>query len=216
MTVAIFDLDETLLDGQCTSLWASHMADLGWVDRDSFVGREQALMAGYRNGTQSLQDYLAFSLAPLVGRTAEEIAFVVEPFVEDVIEPLLHSAAMRCLATHRSTGVRVLLIGTLPAFLVEGIAARLGIADALGIELEERHGCYSGQPLHADAHAALVTAVNSWLEETGEILDHAYVYCAAQDTLWLLDQAAHPHAVNPAPELQEQAEQHGWPILEWR
>ena len=44
MALAIFDLDETLIDGDCASLWAQHMVDLQWVDGDSFLAREQELM----------------------------------------------------------------------------------------------------------------------------------------------------------------------------
>jgi len=36
-----------------------------------------------------MEDYMAFSLAPLVGRTAEEVAHDVSHFVEDVIEPMI-------------------------------------------------------------------------------------------------------------------------------
>ena len=32
MALAIFDLDETLIDGDCASLWSAYMAQLGWVD----------------------------------------------------------------------------------------------------------------------------------------------------------------------------------------
>ena len=39
----VLDLDETLIHGDCASLWATHMADIQWVDRDSFLAREQEL-----------------------------------------------------------------------------------------------------------------------------------------------------------------------------
>ncbi|NQD96458.1 HAD-IB family hydrolase, partial [Pseudomonas sp. CrR25] len=100
MALAIFDLDETLIDGDCASLWSAEMAKLGWVDGDSFLARDHELMTLYAEGKLAMEDYMAFSLSPLVGRSEEEVAFVVEPFVEDVIEPLLYSDAMRCLAQH--------------------------------------------------------------------------------------------------------------------
>ena len=37
MALAIFDLDETLIHGDCASLWAQHMADIQWVDGESFL-----------------------------------------------------------------------------------------------------------------------------------------------------------------------------------
>ena len=47
MALAIFDLDETLIDGDCASLWAREMAKIGWVDGESFLHRDAELMAEY-------------------------------------------------------------------------------------------------------------------------------------------------------------------------
>ena len=32
MALAIFDLDETLIHGDCASLWTQEMVKLGWAD----------------------------------------------------------------------------------------------------------------------------------------------------------------------------------------
>ena len=144
MALAIFDLDETLIDGDCASLWAHEMAKIGWVDGESFSRKDAELMAEYAFGTLAMEDYMAFSLTPLVGRTAEEVDHVVEPFVEDVIEPLIYNDAMRCIAEHRKAGDRILVISASAEFLVGAVAERLGIREVLAIQLEEQHGFYSG------------------------------------------------------------------------
>ncbi|HLA32654.1 MAG TPA: HAD-IB family hydrolase, partial [Pseudomonas sp.] len=145
MALAIFDLDETLIGGDCASLWSQEMVKLGWVDGDSFIAHEQELMCQYAAGSLAMEDYMAFTLSPLVGRTAEEVAHVVEPFVEDVIEPIFYSDATRCLAQHRAAGDRILLISASAHFLVSAIAARLNVEEVLAIDLEEQHGYYSGR-----------------------------------------------------------------------
>jgi len=45
MALAIFDLDETLIDGDCASFWAHEMAKIGWVDGESFLRKDAELMA---------------------------------------------------------------------------------------------------------------------------------------------------------------------------
>ncbi|NQD93805.1 HAD family hydrolase, partial [Pseudomonas sp. CrR25] len=159
----------------------------------------------------------AFSLSPLVGRSEEEVAFVVEPFVEDVIEPLLYSDAMRCLAQHRSAGDRILVISASAHFLVSAIAARLGIQDVLAIELERQHGGYSGRTEGVLTYReGKVTRLLAWLEQHGESLDGAYFYSDSRNDLPLLQRVSRPHAVNPDPVLRRHAEQAGWPVLHWR
>ena len=217
MALAIFDLDETLIDGDCASLWSAQMARLGWVDGESFLRQDAELMALYAEGQLAMEDYMAFSLSPLVGRSIEEIAFVVEPFVEEVIEPLLYSDATRCLANHRAAGDRVLVISASAHFLVSAIAARLGIAEVLAIDLEQRHGCYSGRTQGVLTYReGKVSRLLEWLQQHGECLDGAYFYSDSRNDLPLLQLVSQPRAVNPDSVLRRHAEQAGWPVLSWR
>ncbi|WP_044871817.1 HAD-IB family hydrolase [Pseudomonas sp. LFM046] len=217
MALAIFDLDDTLIDGDCASLWSTHMAALGWVDGESFIRKDHELMALYAEGKLAMEDYMAFSLSPLVGRTPDEVEFVVEPFVEDVIEPLIHSDAMRCLARHRAAGDRILIISASAHFLVSAIAERLGVEEVLAIDLEEQHGCYSGRTQGVLTYRdGKVIRLNAWLEDQGESLEGAHFYSDSRNDLPLLSLVANPNAVNPDPTLRAHAEQAGWPILDWR
>ena len=217
MTLAIFDLDETLIHGDCASLWAQHMADIQWVDRDSFVPREQELMALYSRGELAMEEYMTFTLAPLVGRTPEEVEFVVEPIVEDVIEPIIFSDAMRCLAAHRAAGDRLLVISASAHFLVSAIAERLGIEEVLAIDCELQHGCYSGKTSGVLTYReGKVTRLQAWLQAENETLDGAHFYSDSRNDLPLLQRVPHPHAVNPDPTLRAHAEQAGWDILSWQ
>ncbi|WP_339487156.1 HAD family hydrolase [Pseudomonas sp. EL_65y_Pfl2_R95] len=217
MTLAIFDLDDTLIDGDCASLWSAEMAKIGWVDGESFLARDEQLMALYAQGELAMEDYMAFSLSPLVGRTPEEVAFVVEPFVEDVIEPRLHSDATRCLATHRKAGERIVIISASAHFLVSAIAQRLGVEEVLAIDLDIQHGCYSGNTQGVLTYReGKVTRLKQWLADNGESLEGAYFYSDSRNDLPLLKQVDNPRVVNPDPELREYAEQAHWPILNWR
>ena len=217
MALALFDLDDTLIGGNSPSLWTAYLADLGWLDRESFIPREQELVALYAALQISLEDYLAFSVQPLVGRSREEVDYVASPFVEEVIEPLIHSAAMRAIADHRAAGDRILIVSASPTFLVEAIAARLGIAEVLATELELQHGCYSGRVAGIPcAREGKIQRLEQWLAAQGEALAGAHFYSDSRNDLPLLGHVEHPHAVNPDAALRAHAELHGWDILTWR
>ena len=81
MALAIFDLDETLINGDCATLWSERMCSLGWVDRASFMRENDALMSAYSEGKLAMEDYMAFSLAPLKGRAGSAVALLVDVFV---------------------------------------------------------------------------------------------------------------------------------------
>ncbi|WP_395505769.1 HAD family hydrolase [Ectopseudomonas hydrolytica] len=217
MALAIFDLDETLIHGDCASLWAVEMTKLGWADGEAFIAREQELMRLYAAGELAMEDYMAFTLAPLVGRTPEEVAHVVEPFVEDVIEPIFYSDASRTLAAHREAGDRLLVISASAHFLVSAIAERFGIDEVLAIDLELQHGFYSGRTQGVLTYReGKVTRLHAWLAEQNENLAGASFYSDSRNDLPLLQLVDRPFAVNPDPTLRAHAEQAGWPILNWR
>lgn len=217
MALAIFDLDETLIDGDCASLWSAYMAKLGWVDGESFLKRDHELMALYSEGLLAMEDYMAFSLSPLVGRTVEEVAHVVEPYVEEVIEPLIYSDACKYLAQHRAAGDRLLVISASGVHLVAPIAERLGVNEVLAIELDEEHGCYNGKTRGILTYReGKVKRLQAWLAEHGESLNGAYFYSDSRNDLPLLSRVTQPRVVNPDPVLRAHAEQAGWPILNWR
>ena len=133
MALALFDLDETLIHGDCATLWSEQMGRLGWVDPISFMQRNNELMDAYSRGKLAMETYMAFSLEPMIGRTPEEVAHLVGPWVEDHIEPIIFSDATRTIAAHRQAGDRILVISASGTHLVKPIAERLGIDEVLGI-----------------------------------------------------------------------------------
>ncbi|WP_060482546.1 HAD family phosphatase [Pseudomonas sp. NBRC 111119] len=216
MALAIFDLDETLIHGDCASLWSEQMARLGWVDGEAFLRRDQQLMDAYGKGHLRMEEYMAFSLEPIAGRTLEEVAHLVEPWVEDVIEPIIFGDACRCIAEHRRRGDRILIISASGNHLVGPIAARLGVDEFLAIELEAHNGVYTGSTRGVLTYReGKITRLMAWLDQEQENLEGASFYSDSRNDLPLLMKVDHPYAVNPDPALREHAQANGWPVLAW-
>jgi len=216
MALAIFDQDETLIHGDCATLWSEQMGRLGWVDPTSFMARNNELMAAYSRGELAMEAFMAFGLEPLIGRTPEEVAHLVEPWVEDYIEPIIFSDACKTIAEHRKAGDRVLVISASGTHLVNPIAERLGIDEVLGIELEVKHGVYTGHTVGTLTYReGKITRLLEWLDAEEENLEGASFYSDSRNDLPLLKKVDHPHVVNPDPVLREHAQQAGWPILNW-
>ncbi|RMN06045.1 HAD family hydrolase, partial [Pseudomonas savastanoi] len=198
MPLAIFDLDETLIGGDCATLWSEQMGRLGWVDSTSFMQRNDELMAAYSAGELAMEDYMAFSLEPMAGRTPEEIDHLVGPWVEDVIEPIIYSDACKCIAQHRAKGDRILVISASGVHLVKPIAERLGIEEVLGIELDVQHGVYSGATVGVLTYReGKITRLMEWLDAEGENLEGASFYSDSRNDLPLLLKVDHPNVINP-------------------
>jgi HAD superfamily hydrolase (TIGR01490 family) len=216
MALAIFDLDETLIHGDCATLWSEQMGRLGWVDPVPFMQRNNELMDAYARGELAMEEFMAFTLEPMAGRTPEEVEYLVEPWVEDVIEPIIFSEATRTIAAHRAKGDRVLIVSASGTHLVKPIAARIGVEDVLGIELQVAHGVYTGLTEGVLTYReGKVTRLKQWLHDEGESLEGASFYSDSRNDLPLLLEVANPQVVNPDPVLLAHAEQAGWTVHRW-
>ncbi|MCV9877468.1 HAD family hydrolase [Brenneria izbisi] len=216
MSLALFDLDETLIDGDCASLWSQYMCEQGWVNDPAFLRTEQAMMRQYAVGALSMDDYMRFTLTPLAGRPAADVADSVTQFIATMIRPILRPAALRCVQGHRERGDRLIIISASGAHLVEPIARCFGIHETLCIDLEVRDGCYTGQTQGILTFGAgKVARLHQLLGEETHALDRASFYSDSINDLPLLQQVGLPHVVNPDDRLLQQAQQAGWPILHW-
>ncbi|MCY0386145.1 HAD-IB family hydrolase [Robbsia sp. Bb-Pol-6] len=216
MTLAIFDLDETLIRGDCASLWSERMCALAWAERAAFMQENDALMAAYGQGRLAMEDYMRFSLAPLRGRSVEDVAAAVERFVDAVIEPRIYPEARRTVAAHRARGDRLLVISASGAHLVRPIARRLGIDEVLAIDLDVADGVLTGQTRGTLTYReGKVTRLDAWLQVEHESLAGASFYSDSRNDLPLLMRVDRPHAVNADAVLSAHARAAGWPQLRW-
>jgi HAD superfamily hydrolase (TIGR01490 family) len=216
MALAVFDLDDTILEGDCASLWSRRMAALGWADGEAFVRRNDEMMQAYSEGRLTMDDYMTLTLAPLVARSVSEVDAAVAAFIDEVIEPRIRRDARAAIDAHRARGDRLLVISASGAHLVAPIAARAGIDACLAIDLEVDGAHYTGR-----THGVLtyregkVIRLNAWLEREHQSLAGACFYSDSRNDLPWLCAVDYPHAVNPDPVLAGHAREHGWPVLEW-
>ena len=108
VTLAIFDLDNTLIAGDSDHLWGCFLCERGLVDGVAFAERNEQLYRDYQAGSLDIQAYLRFALAPLAGRPPEEVDGWHRQFMSEVIEPIMLPAARALLQQHRD--FRLLLL----------------------------------------------------------------------------------------------------------
>jgi len=118
---------------------------------------------------------------------------------------------------HREAGDKLVVITATNRFVTAPIVARLGIDTLLATECEVIDGRYSGRTTDIPCfREGKVTRLNRWLEENHFNLDDSYFYSDSLNDLPLLEQVAHPVAVDPDPKLRAEAERRGWPVITLR
>lgn len=216
MALAIFDLDDTLIHGDSASLWSREMMRLGWVEDEDFLSLDQELMNAYSQGKLAMEDYMAFSLTPMVGRTVENVAEAVAQFIKAVIDPLVYREARQTIARHKAAGDRLLVISATGVHIVSPVAAHLGIDEVLAIDLEVQDGQFTGLTEGILTYReGKVLRLSEWLRAQDEMLEGAFFYSDSRNDLPLLKLVDNPITVNPDPTLRAYAQEHGWPVLDW-
>ncbi|SMF38598.1 HAD family hydrolase [Pseudogulbenkiania subflava] len=216
MALAIFDLDDTLVDGDSSSLWLNYQVAHGLAPAD-MLPHETELLRAYYAGQLAMEEYMDYTLMPLRGLAHGEVKKWVDRFIEEVIMPRIFPQALHQIELHRRRGDRLLVISATGEHLVSPIAERLGVSDAIGILLEMKEGAYTGK-----THGVLsyregkITRLRAWLEQQGETLAGSHGYSDSLNDIPLLEAVQYPHAVNPDATLQAEAQRQGWTELAWR
>jgi HAD superfamily hydrolase (TIGR01490 family) len=217
VTLAIFDLDNTLIGGDSDHLWGCFVCERGLVDSTDFAARNEQFYAEYRAGTLDIDAYLRFALSPLVGRPREQLDAWHREFMASKIEPIMLPRAAELIDSHRRQGHELLIVTATNAFITRPIAEALGISDLLACEGEIIDGRYTGEPLGTPTYqAGKVTRLREWLSERDTTLDGAWCYSDSHNDLPLLELVDNPVAVDPDDILRDRAQRAGWPIISLR
>jgi len=217
MSLAIFDLDNTLLAGDSDYLWGRHLVASGVVEGDRYEAANQRFYDDYRAGRLDIDAFLRFSLRPLAENTLEDLLRWREEFLEQHIAPIMLPSAHALVERHRAAGDTLMIITATNAFVTAPIAARFGIEHLIATEPERLGGRYTGAVAGTPAfREGKVERLGQWLDEHDADLAGSHFYSDSINDLPLLEQVAHPVAVDPDPRLAAIARTRGWPILSLR
>ncbi|MGM0614877.1 MAG: HAD family hydrolase [Pseudomonadota bacterium] len=217
MSLAIFDLDNTLLSTDSDHAWGEFLLEQGAVDAVAYHAANERFMADYNAGTLDIHAFLEVALKPLAEHSPEQLAAWHQQFMASKIEPHILPKAEELIARHRTRGDTLLIITATNLFITGPIAERLGIDHLIAVEPEIIDGRYTGRVSGIPSfREGKVTRLEQWLEHQGMTLDGAWFYSDSHNDLPLLEQVDHPVAVDPDDTLRAIAEQRQWRIMTLR
>lgn len=215
--LTIFDLDNTLIKGDSSTVWSRFLVREGWVSDPAYLARETLLMDDYDRGEMNIADYVALLQAPLSGVPQVEVDALVARCVREEIVPRVYPQAWDLLQTLRAQGEQMLVISASVSLLVHAVAKVMGIEQALGIDVEMADGGYSGVIAGTPSYQqGKVVRLAVWQQSHPEYSGEVTFYTDSINDLPLCLHADHVRLVNPCPQLTAANARHQWPVLEWR
>ncbi|UTD55565.1 histidinol-phosphatase [Halomonas sp. MS1] len=217
MSLAIFDLDNTLISIDSDHAWGEFLLEQGAVDPVAYREANERFMADYNAGTLDMAAFLEMALKPLAENTPEQLAAWHQQFMVSKIEPNILPKAEELLARHRTKGDTLLIITATNRFITAPIANRLGVDDLIAVDPEIVDGRYTGRVAGTPSYReGKVTRLKQWLEGQELTMDGAWFYSDSHNDLPLLEQVEHPVAVDPDDTLRKVAEERQWRIMSLR
>ena len=220
MNLVLFDLDNTLLNGDSDFEWAQFLISKGVLDREVHEARNVEFYEQYKAGTLDIHAFLDFQLAPLARHPRAELDAWHLEFMTTRIRPIIGAPARALVQKHLDEGSLCAIVTATNSFVTGPIAREFGIPHLVATIPAHEDGQFTGKPRGTPAFkAGKIERVNAWLEAQGDWwggFGETWFYSDSHNDLPLLSLASHPVAVDPDDTLREHAQQHGWPILTLR
>tara|TARA_R110002074_G_scaffold114782_1_gene245397 strand:- start:24707 stop:25360 length:654 start_codon:yes stop_codon:yes gene_type:complete len=217
MSLAIFDLDNTLISDDSDHLWGQFLVEKKLVDSEHYDRVNTQFYRDYCQGNLDIDQYLTFALSFLAEHPLEKLHQWREQFINEKIRPLVLPAAQALVKKHADMGDTLIVITATNQFVTEPIVKLFGIPNMLATEPELIDGRYTGRYVNEPCYQqGKVTRLNQWLDSNNADLTDSTFYSDSHNDIPLLEKVSHPIAVDPDEKLKQHADENSWRIISLR
>jgi len=122
--LALFDLDNTLLDGDSDYEWAQFLIEEGVLHADEYNAKNDWFYERYKDGTLDIHEFLDFQLKPIARRPRAQLDAWHSQFMQRRIRPIILPKAPELLARHGDALTAI--VTATNRFITQPIASELG------------------------------------------------------------------------------------------
>lgn len=217
MSLAIFDLDETLISGDSDFLWGEFIVEKGIVDKASHQEQNRHFYEQYKQGKLDVNAYLRFACSVLANNSMDSLVEFREEFIDTRIKPLVLPEAVKIVNSHRSSHDHILIITSTIEFITRPIGKLFGVNDLIAPVPEQKEGRYTGRIVGTPSFGqGKVDCLKHWLNNKRFSTQGSFFYSDSINDLPLLEFVDHPRVVDPDDLLRQVAISRSWPIISFR
>ena len=216
MKLALFDLDNTLLNIDSDHAWGEFLISEGLVDPVRHRQINDQFYEDYKAGKLDPIAYNEFVFEFLTQHSDEELKALHDRFMQTVIAPQMRPEGAKIIQAHLSLGHTVVGITATSDFITTPIFHAFGIHQIIATQAEYVDGHYTGKVVGVPCYqTGKITRLESWLAMQEAPVEEAWAYSDSINDRALLEYATHPIAVNPDDQLLALAQEKGWRIADW-
>lgn len=214
-TLALFDLDSTLLEGDCELIWCDYLLKYGIVEKP-FMRQVKRYCVEYEIGVLDYVEFERYILSPVAEMSPSRVQEILNEYLEQ-IRTLLRPRMLGVLQQHQTQGHTLVLATASNSFVARPIASLLGIQHVVCTECEVIEGVPNGKVIGKPAfRSGKVERVKEWVETRQASLSGSWGYSDSHNDVPILSMVEHAVAVSPDAQLRRIAKQNGWEIMDGR
>jgi len=219
-SLALFDLDNTLLGGDSDHAWGEFLITRGLVEANAHQLSNDLFYKQYLSGELNIHDYVEFTIGPVMNSSIADLAELHASFMDQFVRPMILTKGRELVAGHRDRGDKCIIMTATNAFITKPIAAEFGIDVLLATELEIENGHYTGKIAGIPCfQSGKVQRLEAWLAQNSGLslrIDASCFYTDSINDLPLMEKVGKAVAVDPDPKLKQLAQHRGWDIISLR
>ena len=217
MNLTIFDLDNTLLDGDSDYNWGLFLIKEGLVDQKTHESSNKQFYDDYNSGKLDIYEFVEFQFKFFRDNPRILLDKLLKRYIDEIAKPMITKKARDLVSKHRVKGDRLLIITATNSYITKPIGKLFDIDDLIGTDPEEINGEFTGKVKGIPSFKeGKIERLNLWLKQkklTFNDFDQISFYSDSQNDLPLLRLVSNPIAVNPDIVLEKEATKNNWPII---
>lgn len=215
MSLALFDMDGTIIDGDTNDISFNQYLAQGLIDK-SVIDKLNYFEDLFYKGVLDINEFVRFAVTPLLNFTKEKRDLVLDNIVKNFIYPKVRLDALKQIKFHKDRGDTVVIVTSTMDYLVEVVASYLKVEYYLGAPMEQQGGRLTGKqaglvPFQQDK----ITCVKEFAMRHHLSLEGMYGYGDSVNDIPMLSICEHKFAVNPNQKLLEHEFIKECTVLNW-
>ena len=213
--LVIFDLDNTLLNGDSDRNWGEFLSEKRIVN-DDYLLRSEQFYNNYYEGSLDIDGFLDFCLEPLKNNEMDLLLELRVEFIERKIKPIVLPAALTRVQEEMQDNMVIIATAT-NDFVTKPIADLFGVENLISTEFEIADGKFTGQVLGSPCfREGKLQKVTDWINLNRYALTESRFYSDSFNDLPLLKKVREAIVVDGDEKLLKEAKKNGWPCLSFR
>ena len=215
MNLAIFDLDDTLLQGDSDSSWGFFISSKGYAD--GYAKKNEYFRQEYLFGRLDINEYVAQVAQIFNNIPPAKLEELFSEYIEQIIIPMIKPKGLELIKSHKAKGDHTMIITATNELVASRVCPLFKVDTWFGTKLEVTpQGVLTGKILGIPTfQKGKVEHIKQWLDKHSQYsLKNCWFYSDSINDFPLLAEVGYPVAVDPDKELAATAAKNNWKTIQ--